>query len=97
VAKGRFDQDRAPEGFSDVVPDLAVEVLSPEDRPRQVFDKIGEYIQAGVRLVWVVDPRQRSAAVYRSLTDMRTLGLADSLEGEDVLPGFRCGLAEILN
>jgi Uma2 family endonuclease len=71
-------------------------VLSPSDQPRAVLDKIGEYLQAGVRLVWVVDPKAGRAAVYRSLTDVRELTLTDSLDGEDLLPGFRCSLAEIL-
>jgi Uma2 family endonuclease len=69
VARGRFEGDKVPEGFSPVVPDLAVEVLSPEDRPRSVLDKVGEYLDAGVSLVWVVDPKSRTATVYRSLTN----------------------------
>jgi len=96
VARGRFERDELPEGFSPVVPDLAIEVLSPEDRPRQVLDKIGEYLQAGVRLVWVVDPRKARAAIYRSLTDVREVGAGDALDGEEVVPGFRCVLGEIL-
>lgn len=87
---------RISEGFGDGPPDLAVEVLSPEDRPRQVLDKVGEYLEAGVRLVWVIDPRARRAVVYRSLTDVRELGIEDSLDGEDTVPGFRCTLREIL-
>lgn len=96
IAKGRFEQERLPEGFADIAPDLAVEVLSHDDRPRAVLDKVGEYLQAGVRLVWVVDPGAARAAVYRSLTDVRELTGQDALEGEDVLPGFHCGLHEIL-
>jgi Uma2 family endonuclease len=71
-------------------------VLSPSDQPRAVLGKIGEYLQAGVRLVWVLDPKAGRAAVYRSLMDVRELTLTDSLDGEEVLPGFRCNLAEIL-
>lgn len=82
--------------FSEIVPDLAVEVLSPGDRPRQILDKVGEYLQSGVRLVWVVDPRRGRAAVYRSLTDVRDLGLDDSLDGEDVLPGFASLVRDLL-
>jgi hypothetical protein len=52
------------------VPDLAVEVLSPSERPRHVLDKVGEYLEAGVRLVWVIDPRKAKAVVYRSLSDV---------------------------
>lgn len=96
VARGRFENDTVPDGFADLAPDLAIEVLSPDDRQRAVLDKVGEYLQAGVRMVWVIDPKAGRAAVYRSLTDVRELKAADSLDGEDVLPGFRCSLAEIL-
>jgi Uma2 family endonuclease len=96
IARGRFPDERVPEDFSDVPPDLAVEVLSPSDRPRFVLDKVGEYLQAGVRLVWVIDPKRRRAAVYRSTTDVREISAEGVLEGEDVLPGFECPLAEIL-
>ena len=96
VASGRFEDDKAPAGFSSVIPDLAIEVLSPEDRPRFVLDKVGEFLEAGVRLVWVIDPERRQATRYRSITDVRTIAGEDELDGEDVLPGFRCRLAEIL-
>jgi Uma2 family endonuclease len=96
VARGRFEGDEIPEGFSPVPPDLAVEVLSPDDRSRYVLDKVGEYLDAGVRLVWVIDPRARTATVYRSLSDVRRLVASDALDGEDVLPGFRCPLRDVL-
>lgn len=91
--------DRLPEvsdGYVPVAPDLAVEIFSPDDRPRYVLEKVGEYLQAGVRLVWVIDPKGRKAAVYRSLTAVRELSLEDMLGGEDVVPGFRCVLREVL-
>ena len=94
VARGRFKGETVPKGFIPFPPDLAVEVLSPEDRPRFVLDKVGEYLDAGVRMVWVLDPEARSAAVYRSLTEVRTLAQKDQLTGEDVLPGFRCRLRD---
>ena len=84
-----------PEGFGDVVPDLAVEVLSPEDRARYVLDKVGEYLQAGVRLVWVVDPKRERAVAYRSLTDVTNLGPDDLLDGGEVVPGFSVRLREV--
>ena len=96
VGRGRFAGQKLPEGFGDVVPDLAVEVLSPEDRARQVLDKVGEYLQAGVRLVWVVDPKRERAVAYRSLTDVTNLGLDDSLEGGEAVPGFSERLREVL-
>ena len=97
VARGRFAAEQVPEGFGGLAPDLAVEVLSPDDRPRDVLDKVGEYLQAGVRLVWVIDPKGRTAATYRSLTDVRRLGPDEWLDGEDVVPGFRCRLADVID
>lgn len=96
VAAGRFPNDRVPDDFGNLAPDLAVEVVSPGDRPRHVLDKVGEYLEAGVRLVWVIDPRRARAVVYRSLSEIRELGPDDTLDGGDILPGFRCRLGEIL-
>jgi Uma2 family endonuclease len=96
VSAGRFPQDRVPEDFADLAPDLAIEVVSPGDRTRHVLDKVGEYLEAGTRLVWVIDPRKRRATVHRSLSDVRTLGPDDALDGEEVLAGFSCPLASIL-
>jgi Uma2 family endonuclease len=96
VATGRFPDDRVPDGFGDLAPDLAVEVVQPGDRPRHVLDKVGEYLEAGVRRVWVIDPSLARAVVYRSLSEVRELGPDDVLDGEDVLPGFRCVVRDIL-
>ena len=82
--------------FPKLAPDLAVEVISPGDSPRQVLDRVGEYLQAGVRLVWVIEPEGRTASIYRTLTDVRNVDERGSLDGADVLPGFRCALSELL-
>jgi Uma2 family endonuclease len=86
----------SPQGFAELAPDLAIEVLSPEDRQRDVLDKVGEYLGAGVRLVWVIDPEQATAVVFRSLTAVRRVERDGVLDGEDVLPGFVCALSELL-
>ena len=79
-----------PEGDAwDVVPDLAVEVISPSNRAVEVVKKVGEYFRAGVRLVWVVYPIERLVYVYRSVTDVRILQVGDELDSGDVLAGFR--------
>jgi Uma2 family endonuclease len=96
VAAGRFPEERAPVGFPALAPDLAVEVLSPDDRPSEMFQKVGEYLDAGTRLVWVIDPDKRTAAAYRSATDVRVVGETDVLNGEDVIPGFACPLKDVL-
>jgi Uma2 family endonuclease len=84
-----------PRGFAEFAPDLAVEVLSPDDRPGEVLEKVSDWLKGGTRLVWVVDPERRSARAYRDDGDIRLLGETDSLEGEDVLPGFNCQVREL--
>lgn len=96
VVASRVPTAELPVGFADFAPDLAVEVLSPDDRERDVLDKVGEYLSAGTRLVWVIDPEKRSAAVFRTLTDVRRIDDAGCLDGEDVVQGFACDLAELL-
>jgi Uma2 family endonuclease len=86
------DQD----DFASLAPDLAIEVLSPSDRPRYILDKVGEFLEAGVRLVWVIDPKNARAVIHRSTSEARELGADDFLDGEDVLPGFHCRLGDVL-
>jgi len=81
-----------PEGFIVGAPDLAIEVLSPNDRQREVLGKVGELLDAGTAMVWVIDPKQRRATVYSGNGAYRT----DVLDGEGVVPGFLCPLVEIL-
>jgi Uma2 family endonuclease len=79
-----------------VVPEVVVEVISPTDRYFAVTDKVQEYLDAGVKLVWVVHPEQQTVMVYRATGgDPSLLHIHDSLSGEDVLPGFSCPLASI--
>jgi Uma2 family endonuclease len=79
----------------DVVPDLAVEVISPSDLAEEILEKVSEYFQAGVRLVWIIYPQQRLAYVHESLTQVRCLSQADELDGGVVLPGFRLPLGNL--
>lgn len=85
-----------PAGFLEVPPDLAVEVLSPSNRATEVRQKVDEYLRAGVRLVWLLDPESRTATVYRSRDDIRMLEAGDVLDGGEVVPGFRVALGELL-
>ena len=78
-----------------VAPDLAVEVISPSDRLTQVHENALEWLAHGVRVVIVVNPRNRTAQVYRSPTDIVTLTEADTLDGGDVVPGWRMAVADI--
>jgi Uma2 family endonuclease len=74
-------------------PDLAVEITSPSNRASAIQEKVTDYLDAGVRLVWVFDPPTRSVTVYRPGGEARLLRESDSVEGDDVLPGFRLELA----
>lgn len=80
-----------------VVPDLAVEVVSPTDNAEELQEKIGEYFRAGVTLVWVFYPLSSQVFVYQSPTQIHVLTPADDLDGGTVLPGFRLSLAEIFS
>lgn len=82
-------------GYGDGAPDLAVEVLSPGNTKREMAEKIEEYFAGGARLVWVVNPKSKTIAVYRSLTDVVTLTEKDTLDGGEVVPGFQITVAEL--
>jgi len=84
-----------PQEFAKVVPDLAVEVISPEVKYGYLQRKIRDYFEAGVRLLWIVDPEMQTVTVHRSPVDLRVLTSADTLSGEDVIPGFSCPIAEL--
>lgn len=88
--------DPPPSGYAELAPDLVVEVLSPDDRPGEVLAKVSDWLQAGVRLVWVVDPPRRLARIYRADGSESIVDGEGVLTGEDVVPGFTCPLAEIL-
>ena len=93
--------DRLPpgthSGFAYFAPDLAVEVLSPSDRPGEVLAKVADWLTAGTALVWTIDPERRRARVYRADGSDTVLSRDDLLEGEDVLPGFRVSIAALVD
>ncbi len=100
VSSDRWPADRPqPVGDNawDVVPDLAVEVVSPTDFAEDVWDKVFEYFQAGVRLVWVISPKHRFAHVYESPSRMQLITESDALDGGEVLPGFRLPLHRLFD
>ena len=84
-------------GYAAVAPDLAAEVASPDDRPGEVLSKVGAWLSAGTKLVWVVDPDRAEVRVYRPDGSATIIHGDGSLDGEDVLPGFTCSVREILN
>jgi Uma2 family endonuclease len=92
----RFPEGCVPdEPVPHLVPDLAVEVLSRGNTPREMDRKVDEYFAAGVRLVWLVDPVKRTVAVYTSAQDRHSLSATETLDGGNVLPGFTVPLGEL--
>lgn len=81
VARARLDQI-AERGYAEVAPDWVAEILSHGDRPGEVLEKIGQWLAAGVRLVWVIDPLHRHASIYPAHRSVSIVGPADDLNGE---------------
>ena len=81
--------DPPPRGYAAIAPDLVIEVLSPDDRPGDVLSKVGDWLEAGTSLIWVVDPERGSARVYRTDGSQELLAEGDRLDGESVLPEFQ--------
>lgn len=84
-----------PQGYFEVAPDLAVEVISPSDSASYVQKKVVQYLEAGVRMIWVVYPASRDVVVYHSLDRVQHLTEQQSLDGGSVLPGFTYRIAEL--
>ncbi len=80
---------------SPIPPDLAVEVTSPSDSQYDIIEKALAYLEAGTRLVWVIEPIAQTVTVYRSKIDIKTLTHNDTLTGEDVVRGFSCLVAQL--
>jgi Uma2 family endonuclease len=91
----RMPDGPTSEGYAYIPPDLAVEVVSPNDLWHELEAKVEEYLAAGVSLVWVIDPEVRTAYVHRRDGTVSRLREGDELSGEDIIPGFRCPLASI--
>ncbi len=91
----RISESGIPSRYWDLAPDLAVEVLSPSNRPGAILRKVGEYLDAGTALVWMLDPEQRRTTVFRAGGSITVLGEDGVLDGEDVLPGCAIALSEV--
>ncbi|MCY4661523.1 MAG: Uma2 family endonuclease [Acidobacteria bacterium] len=89
VVRSRIPAEGVPAAYWPCAPDLAVEVVSPWDRPGEIRAKIDDYFSAGARLVWLVEPDPATVRVHRSATDVEVIGADGDLDGGDVLPGFR--------
>jgi Uma2 family endonuclease len=95
IRRERIPASGVPEEFWPGAPDLAVEVLSPSDTIYEVEEKVTDWLAAGTRIVWVLNPRRRVIHIHRPQRQTQTLTEKDTLDGEDVLPGFRCQIAEL--
>jgi Uma2 family endonuclease len=95
ISSDRLPEDQIPGGHVRVAPDLALEVVSPNDTAEEVETKRIDFLGAGVRLVWVIYPENRTVHVYRKGGGAAVLNKDDELSGEDVLPGFVCKVAEL--
>jgi Uma2 family endonuclease len=89
---------RLPEGlpkkYIPLAPDLAVEIVSPNDTASEIHDKVTTYLKYGTKMVWVAYPSSRTVAVHTQ-AGAKTLGVGDTLDGGTALPGFSLGISEI--
>jgi Uma2 family endonuclease len=95
VKAERFAPKHLQEGFLTIAPDLAVEVISANDLVAELDEKTEEYLAAGIPLVWVIDPEVRTVVIHRADGTLAKLRENDELTGENVIPGFRCKVAEL--
>ena len=96
IAKERLQGlKRLPKGFFDGAPDLAVEIISPNNTFEEIHNKLVDYFENGTRLVWVILPDEECVLVYRKPKPSKLLQLEDSLDGEDVIPNFNLPLSEL--
>ncbi len=95
IRRGKLPEDHPPQGHCRVVPDLVIEAVSPNDTAYEIEEKIAQWLDAGVHLVWVLYPDTRHVQVHRLDGTVTKLQPGDQLLGEDVVPGFQCQVAEV--
>jgi len=95
VAAERIPPEGVPEGVWQIPPDLAIEIISPNDLHEKVSNKVLEYLEAGVKQVWIVSPEIRTVTIFRSMEQVQVFTGNRTLESPDLLPGFSCSLTEI--
>jgi len=95
IRLGRLPNEELPGGHIRIPPDLGVEVVSPNDEYYEVEEKVREYRSVGVRLIWIVIPPTRNVLVRRLDGSASEVGENGELDGEDVVPGFRCRVADL--
>lgn len=97
VAQTRAKQMKlkSPRGFLHGSPDLAIEVLSPNESAKSIAERMAEYFENDTKLAWVIDPDAKTIAVYRSATPDKMLHSGDTLDGERVVPGFTVSVDDV--
>ena len=95
ISRERIPASGIPKEYWRGAPDLAVEVLSPGDATRKVDEKVRQWLSAGAKLVWTVNPKQKTVTVHSATRDALTLSEDDELSGETGVPGFHCRVSEI--
>jgi Uma2 family endonuclease len=95
IRSGRLPGDKPPDGHCHIAPDLVIEAVSPNDTAHELEAKVQEWLQAGVRLVWVAYPDTHTIHIFRADGSTARLRKEDELTGDEVLPGFKCRVADI--
>ena len=95
VRQSRIPASGVTKKFHVGAPDLAVEVMSPGDTVYEVDEKVQQWLSAGTAMVVVVNPKQKTVAVYRPPGNAKILSVNDTFEGDDVVPGFQCPVKEM--
>ena len=93
ISTARLPEDKSK--AAPIPPDFAIEVISPTDVQWRVTEKVKAYLAAGTQMVWIVESVMKTVTVYRSETDINVFTGADTLTGEDVVPGFSCQVAQL--
>lgn len=97
IKSGRLPNDEPPGGHVRIAPDWALEVISPNDLAWKVQVKVQEYLEAGVKLVWVVYPDSKEVLVYQSRADFKRLSVKDEIRMNDIMPEFHCQVADFFS
>ena len=97
ISQRRLDEAGPVQGYWPGAPDLAVEVISPNDLYTEVSDKVAEWLKAGSKMVVVVNPRNQQVVVHLSPTDVKVLGVDDTLGGGEVVPGWQLPIKELFD
>lgn len=91
----RLTSEQPERAYLTVIPDFVVEVLSPCERAGHISTKLRLYLEAGVRLIWIVNPTARTVEVHAAGAAVRFFGQLDTLDGGDLLPGFSLAVSEL--